>query len=99
MPLYEIDGNNLRRHDSARFAALGIYERKDLQQLLRDDIEVLSTDLLVKVRQKVTMQERRSSDGRDWTRVGNRPCQAATPARMERPIRRTAWCVVMTSAI
>ncbi|SCL28991.1 hypothetical protein [Micromonospora inyonensis] len=47
MPLYEIDGDHLRRHDAARFAALGLYERKDLQRLLRDDIAVLSPDLLV----------------------------------------------------
>jgi hypothetical protein len=47
VPLYEIDGKSLRRHDSARFAALGIYERKDLQRLLRDDIGGLSPDLLV----------------------------------------------------
>ena len=47
MPLYEIDGSKLRRHDAARFAALGIYERNDLQRLLRDDIGVLSPDLLV----------------------------------------------------
>ncbi|WP_433285545.1 hypothetical protein [Micromonospora sp. CA-244673] len=47
MPLYEIDGDRLRRHDNARFAALGIYERNDLQRLLRDDIAVLSPDLLV----------------------------------------------------
>ncbi|MEU6208054.1 hypothetical protein ABZ814_31280 [Micromonospora musae] len=47
MPLYEIDGDRLRRHDNARFAALGIYERDDLQRLLRDDIAVLSPDLLV----------------------------------------------------
>ncbi|MEU7994050.1 hypothetical protein AB0B83_01735 [Micromonospora sp. NPDC049060] len=47
MPLYEIDGDRLRRHDAARFAALGIYERDDLQRLLRDDIAVLSPDLLV----------------------------------------------------
>jgi hypothetical protein len=47
VPLYEIDGDRLRRHDAARFAALGIYERNDLQRLLRDDIAVLSPDLLV----------------------------------------------------
>ncbi|MET8310903.1 hypothetical protein [Micromonospora sp. NPDC005173] len=47
MPLYEIHGDRLRRHDAGRFAALGIYERNDLQRLLRDDIAVLSPDLLV----------------------------------------------------
>ncbi|GAB3147457.1 hypothetical protein GCM10027290_30760 [Micromonospora sonneratiae] len=47
MPLYEINGEHLRRHDAARSAALGLYERKDLQRLLRNDIAVLSPDLLV----------------------------------------------------
>ena len=47
MPLYEIHDDGLRRHDAARFAALGIYERHDLQRLLRDDIKVLDPDLLV----------------------------------------------------
>src|SRR4051812_48364046 len=47
MPLYEIHGDRLRRHDAGRFAALGIHERNDLQRLLRDDIGVLSADLLV----------------------------------------------------
>src|SRR3954468_1626710 len=47
MPLYEIGEQGLRRHDAAGFAALGIYERTDLQRLLRDDIAVLAPDLLV----------------------------------------------------
>lgn len=47
MPLYEIDGDTLRRHEAAQFHALGIYERADLQRLLRDDIKVLAPDLLV----------------------------------------------------
>lgn len=47
MPLYEIHDDGLRRHDVARFAALGVYERADLQRLLRGDIGVLGSDLLV----------------------------------------------------
>jgi hypothetical protein len=47
VPLYEIHDHGLRRHDAAQFAALGIYERHDLQRLLRDDIAVLDTDLLI----------------------------------------------------
>ena len=47
MPLYELRDDGLRRHDVAGFAALGIYERADLQRLLRDDIAVLGSDLLV----------------------------------------------------
>ncbi|WP_433612528.1 hypothetical protein ACQP2P_01580 [Dactylosporangium sp. CA-139114] len=47
MPLYEIGEHGLRRHEAAQFAALGIYERADLQRLLRDDIAVLAPDLLV----------------------------------------------------
>jgi hypothetical protein len=47
LPLYELHDDGLRRHDVAGFAALGIYERADLQRLLRDDIAVLGSDLLV----------------------------------------------------
>jgi hypothetical protein len=47
MPLYEIQDDGLRRHEAAQFAALGVYERADLQRLLRDDIAVLAPDLLV----------------------------------------------------
>lgn len=47
MPLYEIQDNGLHRHQAVQFTALGIYERTDLQRLLRDDIAVLAPDLLV----------------------------------------------------
>jgi len=47
MPLYEIQPTGLRRYDAAGFATLGIYERHDLQRLLRDEIGVLAADLLV----------------------------------------------------
>lgn len=47
MPLYEVTDAGLRRRPPAAFAALGMYERADLQRLLRDDIAALDEDLLV----------------------------------------------------
>lgn len=47
MPLYEVTGEGLKRRPPAAFAALGMYERADLQRLLRDDISALDDDLLV----------------------------------------------------
>jgi hypothetical protein len=47
MPLYEIADSGLVRHEPAAFADLGLYERADLQRILRDDIGVLGDDLLV----------------------------------------------------
>lgn len=47
MPLYEITETGLVAHDKADFVALGLYERADLQRLLRDDISVVDADLLV----------------------------------------------------
>lgn len=47
MPLYEIAETGLVAHEKADFVALGLYERADLQRLLREDIGVLDRDLLV----------------------------------------------------
>lgn len=47
MPLYEVTEEGLERRPPAAFAALGMYERADLQRLLRDDISALDEDLLV----------------------------------------------------
>jgi hypothetical protein len=47
MPLHEIRGDNLLAHDVAEFAALELYERNDLQRLLRDNVSILGDDLLV----------------------------------------------------
>jgi hypothetical protein len=47
MPLYEIGDEGLTLHTPAQFADLGLYERSDLQRLIRDDITVLGGDLLV----------------------------------------------------
>jgi len=47
MPLFEVTEDGLERRPPAAFAALGLYERADLQRLLRDDISALHEDLLV----------------------------------------------------
>src|SRR6266487_2301345 len=47
MPLYEAMDDGLKPRPVAQFAALGMYERLDLQRLLRDDISALGEDLLV----------------------------------------------------
>jgi hypothetical protein len=47
VPLYEISGDSLVSHDAAEFRALDLYEKRDLQRLLREDISVLGDDLLV----------------------------------------------------
>ena len=47
MPLYEVTEDGLKRQAVAGFAALGMYERADLQRLLRDDISALDEGLLV----------------------------------------------------
>ncbi|MDQ6796609.1 MAG: hypothetical protein M3011_01055, partial [Actinomycetota bacterium] len=47
MPLFEVTDDGLQRRPPAAFAALGMYERADLQRLLRDDIAALDEDLLV----------------------------------------------------
>ena len=47
MPLYEVTEEGLERRPPAAFAAYGMYERADLQRLLRDDISALDEDLLV----------------------------------------------------
>lgn len=47
MPLYEVTADGLRQRPPAGFAALEMYERQDLQRLLRDDIAALGEDLLV----------------------------------------------------
>ena len=47
MPLYEVGAQGLIPRPTADFAALAMYERADLQRLLRDDIFALGEDLLV----------------------------------------------------
>ena len=47
MPLYQINAGNLSKVSQTTFAAEKIFERKDLQQLLRSDISALGNDLMV----------------------------------------------------
>lgn len=47
MPLYEVREHGLDRRPTADFAALAMYERADLQRLLREEISALGEDLLV----------------------------------------------------
>ena len=47
MPLYEVTTNGLAQRPTADFAALEMYERQDLQRLLRDEISALGEDLLI----------------------------------------------------
>jgi hypothetical protein len=47
MSLFEIGSSGLQEHQPAQFADLGLYERGDLQRLLRDEIGVIGHDLLV----------------------------------------------------
>ena len=47
MPLYEVASDGLHARPTADFAALSMYERNDLQRLLRDEISALGEDLLV----------------------------------------------------
>jgi RecB family endonuclease NucS len=45
--LYEVDNDRLLELPVEKFAALKMYEREDLQRLLRSDISPLGDDLLV----------------------------------------------------
>jgi hypothetical protein len=47
VPLYEVTDEGLSIRPEAAFAALGMYERVDLQRLLLNDISALGEDLLV----------------------------------------------------
>lgn len=47
MPLYEVDKDRLSQVAVGKFTALNMYERDDLQRLLRNDISPLGDDLLV----------------------------------------------------
>ena len=47
MAIYEISKNGLKRLDETDFLNEGIYERRDLQQFLKQDISVLGDNLLV----------------------------------------------------
>ena len=47
MPLYEVTDSGLTQRPPADFTALEMYERQDLQRLLRDQISALGEDLMV----------------------------------------------------
>ncbi len=47
MPLYEVGADGLHRREVASFAELGLYERADLQRLLREQPGALGEDLLI----------------------------------------------------
>ena len=47
MPLFEVTDTGLVARPTSTFAALGLYERYDLQRLLRDGISVLGEELFV----------------------------------------------------
>jgi hypothetical protein len=47
MPLYEVADDGLQRREVAHFAELGLYERSDLQRLLREQPTALGEDLLI----------------------------------------------------
>jgi hypothetical protein len=47
MPLYEVSTEGLQRRAVAHFAELGLYERADLQRLLREQPTALGEDLLI----------------------------------------------------
>jgi hypothetical protein len=47
MPIYEVTSNNLRRIEETSFSAAGVRERKDLQRLLRKQIDVIVPEVLI----------------------------------------------------
>lgn len=47
MPLFEVSKDKLLAHSPEQFKGLKMYERADLQRLLRDDISVIDANLLV----------------------------------------------------
>jgi hypothetical protein len=47
MPIYEFGTNTISRLPETTFSSAGVYERRDLQRLLRENIEVIAPDTLV----------------------------------------------------
>jgi hypothetical protein len=47
MPIYEVKPNEIVAVQETNFNLAGIQERRDLQRLLRENIEVISPDTLV----------------------------------------------------
>lgn len=59
MPLYEVTEAGLEERAVEQFADLGMYERGDLQRLLRDKIDALDNSLLVVAEEFGTWQDSR----------------------------------------
>jgi hypothetical protein len=47
MPIYEVAADQLRKIEETSFNAVGIHERKDLQRLMRSQIETIVPDVLI----------------------------------------------------
>ena len=47
MPIYEFTQDGIHRLETTTFSAAGLDERRDLQRLLREHIEVIAPDSLV----------------------------------------------------
>jgi len=47
MPIYELRADGLVKVETTSFNAEGFYERRDIQRLLRDQIEILDDQLMV----------------------------------------------------
>jgi hypothetical protein len=47
MAIYEVSSNGLRKIDETSFSEAGLHERRDLQRLLRTQVEIISPDTLV----------------------------------------------------
>src|SRR5688572_12344706 len=47
MPIYEVTSNQLKKIEETSFGAAGLRERKDLQRLLRSQIETIVPDVLI----------------------------------------------------
>ncbi len=47
MPIYEFTQTQINNLEETTFNAFGFHERKDLQRLLREKVDVIATDILV----------------------------------------------------
>jgi RecB family endonuclease NucS len=47
MPIYEFTQSHIAKLEETTFSAVGFHERKDLQRLLREKIDVIAPDTLV----------------------------------------------------
>ena len=47
VPIYEFTGSNVAALEETSFSIAGLHERRDLQRLLRDHVDVIAPDTLV----------------------------------------------------